>query len=143
MEGSPSEPHKFAIVTEMLGLGPLLAKLPSKASGGQLRRAALARALLAPHDLLLLDEPFAALDHATRSRVASELGGYLRGVGSTCVFVAHEIPSALILADHIVVLRGSPAQVSYVQRRKGPDAPWVRDGFETEKGIESVIAAAL
>jgi len=96
-----------ARVSEMLNwleLDDLAARLPSALSGGQQQRVALARAVAPQPRLLLLDEPFAALDSPTRARLRAELRGRLRQLGLPAIFVTHDRLEALSLGDDLVVM---------------------------------------
>ncbi|GGR81712.1 ABC transporter ATP-binding protein [Deinococcus sedimenti] len=79
---------------------------PHELSGGQRQRVALARALVTRPGLLLLDEPFSALDHATRTTLSGELLTLWRQSGVTVVFVTHQLEEALHLGQRVVALRG-------------------------------------
>ncbi|GAB2672578.1 ABC transporter ATP-binding protein [Thalassiella azotivora] len=104
---------------ERVGVGDLARRRPRDLSGGQAQRVALARALVTGPDLLLLDEPLAALDAGTRTRVRSELRTHLAGYAGCTVLVTHDPLDAMVLADRIVVLEdgqvvqdGTPAHVA-------------------------------
>ena len=102
---------------KLVGLGDFADKYPRELSGGMQQRAALCRALLLDPPLLLMDEPFGALDAMTRDELNLEL---LRvwGEGSqarkTIVFVTHSIPEAVFLADRVVVLTPRPGRVARI-----------------------------
>jgi molybdate transport system ATP-binding protein len=89
-----------------LGLEDLAGRLPRELSGGQQQRVALARAVVRRPQLLLLDEPFAALDTPTRLRLRGELRQLLRSTGIPTVLVTHDRFEALALGDEVVVLHG-------------------------------------
>ncbi|MFL6138482.1 MAG: ABC transporter ATP-binding protein [Frankiaceae bacterium] len=89
-----------------VGLADLGAARPGRLSGGQAQRVAIARALAVEPRLLLLDEPLAALDAATRAAVRGELGRHLSAYGGATVLVTHDPLDALVLADRIVVVEG-------------------------------------
>ncbi|MBF6141408.1 sulfate/molybdate ABC transporter ATP-binding protein [Nocardia farcinica] len=104
---------------DRVGLAEFAARSPRALSGGQAQRVALARALASEPSLLLLDEPLAALDAATRSQVRAELGGHLRDYPGHTVLVTHDPLDAMVLADRLVILehgrmvqQGPPAEVA-------------------------------
>jgi osmoprotectant transport system ATP-binding protein len=95
-------------VHELLGRvgldASLMKRLPRQLSGGQAQRVAVARALAANPPLLLLDEPFGALDPNTRGLLQEELRSLQAALGTTTLFVSHDLAEALLLADRIAVL---------------------------------------
>ena len=99
---------------ELVGLDASDAKrYPSQLSGGQRQRVGLARALAADPPLLLMDEPFGALDPITRHRLQTELRRLHRDVGKTIIFVTHDIDEAIFLGDKIAILREGGVLVQY------------------------------
>lgn len=96
-----AEPEALA---QRLGIGALLDRYPRELSGGQAQRAALARALLMEPDLLLLDEPFAALDLAAAARARRLCGSLFQETGVTALAVTHRPDDALYLGDSIAVM---------------------------------------
>jgi NitT/TauT family transport system ATP-binding protein len=95
-----------------LGLARLGARYPSEISGGERQRAALGRALAAGADVVLLDEPFSALDAIARERLQDSVGELLAVKGLTSVVATHSIEEALRLGDSVIVLGGSPGTVT-------------------------------
>jgi len=84
---------------------------PATLSGGMRQRVAFARTVLAAHDLLLLDEPFGALDALTRTGLQRWLADLWERLGATCLLVTHDLDEALLLADRIYVLSPRPGTV--------------------------------
>jgi NitT/TauT family transport system ATP-binding protein len=93
------------------GLGQFLNHLPRQLSGGMRQRVALARTLCTDPDVVLLDEPFSALDSQTRLALADEVSDILRREGKTTILVTHDIGEAISMAERIIVLSRRPGQV--------------------------------
>lgn len=113
LHGRPSsaERERAQQLLDQLGLGAHAQKYPRQLSGGQQSRVALARAQMLHPSLLLLDEPFAALDAITREELQHDLRAMCRATGTTVLFVTHDIAEAVYLADRIdVVESGRIAQ---------------------------------
>jgi NitT/TauT family transport system ATP-binding protein len=102
---------KVAALLDQLGLGDRAAALPTELSGGQQQRVALARALVGSPTVLLLDEPFSALDPETRTRLRDDVRRLARERGVTLVTVTHDLDDAAALADRALLLAGSPATI--------------------------------
>jgi osmoprotectant transport system ATP-binding protein len=99
---------------ELVGLEAADAKrYPAQLSGGQRQRVGLARALAADPPLLLMDEPFGALDPITRHRLQMELRRLHRDVGKTVIFVTHDIDEAILMGDRIAILREGGVLAQY------------------------------
>jgi NitT/TauT family transport system ATP-binding protein len=93
------------------GLGQFLHHLPRQLSGGMRQRVALARTLCTEPDVVLLDEPFSALDSQTRIALADEVSDILRREGKTAILVTHDIGEAVSMAERVVVLSRRPGRV--------------------------------
>lgn len=96
---------------EQYGLKQFAFSRPSQLSGGMRQRAALIRTLLPDPQLLLLDEPFSALDYQTRLTVSDDIGQIIRQSGKTALLVTHDLSEAISLSDQIIVLTNRPASV--------------------------------
>lgn len=94
-----------------VGLEGAMHKYPYECSGGMLSRAALARALLTKPRLLLMDEPFAALDAITKRELQQELSRIVNKVRTTTLYVTHDIAEAVFLSDRVIILGGQPASI--------------------------------
>lgn len=84
---------------------------PSELSGGMRQRAALVRTLVLEPDILLLDEPFSALDYQTRLNVGDDIGQIIRKEKKTAVLVTHDLSEAISLADRVIILTKRPATI--------------------------------
>ncbi|MEW9700251.1 ABC transporter ATP-binding protein [Paenibacillus sp. SI8] len=125
----------------LVGLEGFESYYPNRLSGGMKQRASLARALANEPSILLMDEPFAALDEQTRETMQRELLDIKHASGITCVFVTHSISEAVYLADRILVLLPKPGRIALDLHL---DLPRVRNRnddrlFHYQKLISSVL----
>lgn len=105
---------KLSYVERLLteyGLSQFRDKRPSELSGGMKQRAALIRTLALEPQILLLDEPFSALDYQTRLMVSADICHLIRTAGKTMIIITHDLAEAICLADRIIILSGRPAVV--------------------------------
>lgn len=103
--------EKVLKMLEKYGLLGFKNYYPSQLSGGMRQRAALVRTLAIEPDLLLLDEPFSALDYQTRLSVGNEVGEILRKEKITAILVTHDIPEAVSMSDRVIVFTERPAKI--------------------------------
>ncbi len=105
---------------DFVGLSHLAQRWPHELSGGQRQRVSLARALAVQPEVLLMDEPFSALDAITRESLQDELIHIWQKTGKTILFVTHDIDEATYLADRVIVLSGSPGRIVAEHRISRP-----------------------
>lgn len=123
------------------GLSGFENRHPSELSGGMRQRAALIRTLAVRPELLLLDEPFSALDYQTRLFVSDEIGSIIKNENITAILVTHDISEAVSMSDRVIVLTARPASIKSIhnivltcdsdtpmQRRSAPE---FKDYFNT------------
>lgn len=103
-------------LAEKYGLNDFLLSYPHQLSGGMRQRAALIRTLALNPDLLLLDEPFSALDYQTRLNVCDDVYNIIRSENKTALLITHDIGEAISVADSIIVLSARPAKVSAIHK---------------------------
>ena len=99
-----------ALLTQY-GLNAFANAKPSELSGGMRQRAALIRTLVLKPDIMLLDEPFSALDYQTRLNVSDDIGQIIKKEKKTAILVTHDLAEAVSLADRILVLTSRPATI--------------------------------
>ena len=127
-----------ADLLRMVGLKDFLFAFPSQLSGGMQQRVALARLLQTGADVLLLDEPFGALDEFTRERLNVELMRIVGEVKATTLFVTHNIAEAIFLADQVFVMTPRPGQIASIV-----DVPFERPrplSIQTSPEFNSLVA---
>ena len=102
---------RSAEVIRLVGLSDFASSLPHELSGGMQQRLALARCLAMKPELLLLDEPFGAVDAITRKHLQVSLRGIVDSVGSTTLLVTHDVEVAILLADRVLIMTHRPGRV--------------------------------
>jgi NitT/TauT family transport system ATP-binding protein len=139
---SPVQRHKRALeALALVGLENLADRWPHQLSGGQRQRVGLARALAVRPSLLLMDEPFGALDVGTRHGLQDQLLAIWQETGTSIIFVTHDIDEAVYLGTRVLVLGGSPAHIT---RDLTVDTPHPRQrqhaaNSETRRGLHGEL----
>jgi NitT/TauT family transport system ATP-binding protein len=101
-------PARIAKVLATVGLMAHSAKFPAQLSGGMQQRVQIARCLAQEPELMMMDEPFGALDAMTRESLQDELSSLVRTTGLTVLFVTHDLEEAIYLSDRVIALRANP-----------------------------------
>ena len=108
---APESPDKARDLLRLVGLSDFERKMPSELSGGMQQRASICRALITDPDILLMDEPFGALDALTREEMSLELLRIWQEQPKTIFFVTHSVPEAVLLADRVCVMTARPGRI--------------------------------
>ena len=120
---TPTEKARAIALAEKYGLADFLKSYPAQLSGGMRQRAALIRTLATDPDILLLDEPFSALDYQTRLNVCEDVATIIRSEKKTALLITHDISEAISLADRVLVLTARPARVAHSHTLDFGDIP--------------------
>ena len=129
---------------DLVGLEKFAESYPDQLSGGMKQRVAIARALAAKPRILLMDEPFGALDAQTRSKMQSYLLDIWRNLDITILFITHDLDEAIYLADRILVLKAHPGEVNElievpVSRPRSPEQFIEPEFLATRQRIDELI----
>jgi len=128
----------------LVGLEEFAQAWPSELSGGMAQRVAIARAFIAEPDLLLLDEPFGALDALTRERMGAELLNIWQTRKTAVIMVTHSISEALLLSDRVIVLSQRPGEIAAefkvnLPRPRTEEVRYSSDFLKLEKNLRGAI----
>ncbi|MET7523349.1 ABC transporter ATP-binding protein [Streptomyces sp. NPDC005248] len=148
--GLPDKPERAVAerALEEVGLGERAGAWPKTLSGGEAQRASLARALVREPDLLLLDEPFGALDALTRIKAQQLVAELWQRRGCAVLLVTHDVDEALLLADRALVMRdgaiayGTPVDLDRPRTVGSPEFAALRSRLLTELGVAEDAAPA-
>ena len=140
---TPSEEEAMQWI-DLVGLTSFADSYPHQLSGGMKQRVAIARALAAQPRILLMDEPFGALDAQTRSRMQAYLMEIWKNIDITILFITHDLDEAIYLADRILVLKAHPGEIEEilevpVPQPRSPDQFLSAEFLATRKRLEELI----
>ncbi len=128
----------------LVGLEKYEDAYPSQLSGGMKQRVAIARSLATQPEMLLMDEPFGALDAQTRARMQAYLLQIWRNIDISIMFVTHDLDEAIYLSDRIIVLKGNPGEIAEIievpiSRPRSPEQFLTPEFLATKKRLEALI----
>jgi NitT/TauT family transport system ATP-binding protein len=130
---------RVAELLDVVGLSAFASARPHQLSGGMRQRVALARALAQDADVLLMDEPFGALDAITRDLLHTELERIVAETGLTVLFVTHNVQEAVRLADRVILLSNRPGRI-IAEHRVDPQRPRRADAVEASELVAAITA---
>jgi NitT/TauT family transport system ATP-binding protein len=134
---------------ELLGLPDYADRWPYQLSGGQRQRIGIARGLAVDPDILLMDEPFGALDAITRTALQDELLRIWKETGKSILFVTHDIEEAVYLGDRVLLLGGVPArifneyEITLDREERRESEAFLREVDKVRNGLKAAIQSAL
>ena len=140
LKGAAAEEKAMQAITKV-NLAKFANSYPHTLSGGMKQRVAIARALAMEADVLLMDEPFAALDALTRRRMQDELMQLWEETRFTVLFVTHSIPEAVRIGSRILLLSPHPGQVKAELNSDGSDAVDPESGLRLSERIQRMLFA--
>jgi NitT/TauT family transport system ATP-binding protein len=126
---------------DLIGLTEFADRYPDQLSGGMQQRVAIARSLAESPRLLLMDEPFGALDEMTRERMQTELARIRAETGAAVVFVTHSIPEAVFLSDRVVVMSPRPGRIREIVNVRLGGAEGRTDELREAESFFSAVSA--
>ena len=132
---------RVAELLEMVGLSDFADRFPDQLSGGMQQRVAIARSLAERPNLLLMDEPFGALDEMTRERMQTELVRICAETGAAVVFVTHSIPEAVFLSDRVVLMSPRPGRIHEIVSMNLADAEGRDDSLREDSSFFAMVTA--
>ena len=150
LDGTAEADARAAVkeLVALVGLTGFERSLPRELSGGMAQRVALARALAHDPEVLLLDEPFGALDAMTRNRMGAELMRIARAQRKTVIMVTHSIPEAVLMADRVLVLTSRPGKLRMdlavtLPRPRREEMTYTREFGEMAERVRTAIGEAV